>query len=278
MAVVRKDGEEAGVAAARGVSQMHLSYDDAGTGEPAVVLIHGWAFGNRSHLVPQFEHLAENRRVILLDLPGQGGGDPAPPGFGFHDCTAAIGGVLEATGIQEAVVCGHSFGGRLAVEVAASYPQRIAGAALLDPVLLFPAPVREQATMLASAFESDGWRSALERYFSALLSPFDPPEVRSKVLEELAEVPRALAVQVMRAGMSGDGSEALAEVRCPVLVIRRRETPHDVPRLQELQPEAWVGQVVGTGHWMTLSVPDQVNAMLDRFLEAAVRASARPTR
>jgi len=57
-------------------SQLRLSYDEAGSGEPAVVLLHGWGFGNRSHLLPQFEHLATERRVILLDLPGHGGSDP----------------------------------------------------------------------------------------------------------------------------------------------------------------------------------------------------------
>jgi hypothetical protein len=30
-----------------------------------------------------------------------------------------------------------------------------------------------------------------------------------------------------------------------------------------------IGSVVGSGHWLTLVVPDQVNAMLDRFLELA---------
>ena len=51
---------------------MRLAYDDPGTGEPAVVLIHGWGFGNPSALVPQFEHLAKRRRVLKLDLPGHG--------------------------------------------------------------------------------------------------------------------------------------------------------------------------------------------------------------
>lgn len=247
--------------------QVHLSYADAGTGEPAVVLIHGWGFGNRSHLVPQFEHLDAGRRVILLDLPGQGGSDPAPPGFGFADCAAAIAGVLNRTGIEKAVVCGHSFGGLLAVEIAAAYPSRIAGAILLDPApLLFPAPVREQSTMLASALESDGWLAALKGYFSMLLSPYDPPEIRSRVLGELGEVPRALAAHLMRVGMAQDGSEALAKVRCPVLLFVRAEQPLDRQRFLQLQPEAWVGQPVGTGHWLTISVPDQVNAVLDRFL------------
>lgn len=249
------------------MAQLHLSADDAGSGEPAVVLIHGWGFGNRSHLLPQFEHLARTRRVILIDLPGQGASDPAPPDFGFADCAAAIAGVLDDMGIDRAVVCGHSFGGLVAVEVAAAFPERVAGAVLLDPApLLFPAPVREQSAMLASALESDGWLPALQGYFSMLLSPYDPPEVRSRVLDELRDVPRALSARLMRAGMAGDGSEALARVRCPILLFGRAEQPLDRERFLELQPEAWVGQPVGTGHWLTISVPDQVNAALDRFL------------
>jgi len=223
---------------------------------------------------PQLAHLKSRHRVLALDLPGHGGSEPAPPDFGFRDCAAAIVGVLDEAGIDRAVVCGHSFGGRLAVEVAGAYPERVAGAALLDPVILFPDPVREQAVRMVPALESEGWLNALEAYFSRLLSTYDPPDLKSRVLAELSQVPRQLAAQVMRDGMSTDGAESLARVKCPLLVIRRTATPIDLERLAQLQPEAWVGCVVGTGHWMGLAVPDQVNAMLDRFLEAiAVRTT-----
>lgn len=245
---------------------MNVSYDDAGTGEPAVVMIHGWAFGNRTHLVPQFEHVRSSRRAVLVDLPGQGASDPVPATFGLAECAAAIADVVEGAGIEQAVLLGHSLGGRLAVEVAAAHPEHVAGVALVDPVLLFPAPVRERAAGLASALESDGWRAALEGYFSALLSPADPPELRSRIVAELGNVDPVLGAQVMRAGMASDGSDALVRVRCPVLVMRRAESPIDARRLHELQPDAWVAQPVGTGHWVTISVPDQVNAALDRFL------------
>jgi pimeloyl-ACP methyl ester carboxylesterase len=216
----------------------------------------------------QFEYLKSRHRVLALDLPGHGGSAPAPPEFGFRDCAAAIVAVLDEEGINRAVVCGHSFGGRLAVEVAAAYPERVAGAALLDPVILFPAPVREQAMRLVPALASDGWMNALEAYFLRLLSPHDPPDLKTRVLAELGQVPRQMAAQVMRDGMSTDGAESLARVMCPLLVVRRTETPINMQLLAQLQPEAWVGCVVGTGHWMGLAVPDQVDAMLDRFLEA----------
>ncbi len=247
---------------------MHLVYDDAGTGEPAVVLVHGWGFGNPSHLVPQFEHLASRHRVLKLDLPGHGRSDRLPPGFGFKDCAAALIAALDTAGVHQAIVCGHSLGGRLAVEVAAAYPSRTAGIALLDPVILFPEPVRKQALGLVPALASEHWREALEAYFSRLLSPYDPPELKSRVLMELGQVSPELAARIMQEGMATDGSESLARVRCPVLLVVAG-APVDAERLRSLQPEAWVGRVVGSGHWLTLAVPDQVNAMLDRFLELA---------
>ncbi len=249
---------------------MHLAYDDAGTGEPAVVLVHGWGFGNPSALVPQFEHLAPHRRVLKLDLPGHGRSDRPPPGFGFEDCAAAIVAALDAAGVDQAIVCGHSFGGRLAVEVAAAYPPRIAGIALLDPVILFPEPVRQQAvTGLVPALATENWLTALERYFSRLFSPYDPPELKSQVLRELGQVVPDLAAPIMQEGMATDGSESLARVRCPLLLVSAAQSPVDIERLRSLQPEALIGRVVGSGHWLTLAVPDQVNAMLDRYLDLA---------
>lgn len=243
-------------------------YDDAGTGEPAVVLVHGWGFGNPSVFVPQFEHLAARRRVLKLDLPGHGRSDPPPPGFGWKDCEAAVVATLDAAGVDRAIVCGHSFGGRMAVEIAGAYPSRVAGIALLDPVILFPEAVRQPAlTGLVPALSTEHWQQALEGYFSRLFSPYDPPELKARVLAELGQVRPEMAALIMQEGMATDGSESLARVRCPLLVVMAPQSPVDVERLRDLQPEALIGRVVGSGHSLTLAVPEQVNAMLDRFLE-----------
>ncbi|HEX6506157.1 MAG TPA: alpha/beta hydrolase [Chloroflexota bacterium] len=248
---------------------MRLVYDDAGMGEPCVVLVHGWGFGNPSALVPQFDHLAPRHRVLKMDLPGHGRSDRPLPGFGFEDCAAALVAEMDVAGVDRAVVCGHSFGGRLAVEIAAAYPSRVAGIALLDPVLLFPEPVRNQSVMgLVPALTSENWLQALEAYFSRLFSPYDPPDLKARVLRELGQVSPELAAPLMQEGMATDGADSLARVQCPVLLMSAT-APVNMERFQELQPEALVGRVVGSGHWLTLAVPDQVNAMLDRFLEIA---------
>jgi pimeloyl-ACP methyl ester carboxylesterase len=257
---------------------VHLAYDEAGTGEPAIVLIHGWGFGSPSIFAPQFEHLATRHRVLKIDLPGHGRSDRPPPGFGWKDCAAAIVATLDAAGVDRAIVCGHSFGGRMAVLVAAAYPSRVAGIALLDPVILFPEAMRQQTlTGLVPALSTEHQRQAIEGYFSRLFSPYDPPELKARVLAELAQVKPEMAAPIMQEGMATDGSESLARVRCPLLVAMAPQSPVDVERLRELQPEAVIGRVVGSGHWLTLAVPDQVNAMLDRFLElVALHATSEP--
>ncbi|HEX9235018.1 MAG TPA: alpha/beta hydrolase [Actinomycetota bacterium] len=61
-------------------------------------------------------------------------------------------------------------------------------------------------------------------------------------------------------------ADALKNLHCPLLYVHAKAPP-DLQRLQELRPDAMVGQVIGSGHYLMLSVPEQVNAMLDRFLE-----------
>jgi pimeloyl-ACP methyl ester carboxylesterase len=42
--------------------------------------------------------------------------------------------------------------------------------------------------------------------------------------------------------------------------------PYGLDRLRRLIPQLYLGTVVGSGHFLQLEVPDQVNGMLDRFL------------
>ena len=64
-----------------------------------------------------------------------------------------------------AVLCGHSLGGTVALEVAALDPRLVAGVALLDPVILFPEPVRRQALeRLVPALAGSAWLEALRGY------------------------------------------------------------------------------------------------------------------
>lgn len=99
-----------------------------------------------------------------------------------------------------------------------------------------------------------------------MFSPFDPPELKPRIIEELASVPPYIPAPLFRDFFSVDVSQELSAGRYPLLFINAR-MPADVERrLRELRPDVLIGSVVGSGHYITLVVPEQVSAMLDRFL------------
>ena len=112
--------------------QLHLHEWGERTAPP-VVCLHGVSAHGR-----RFRKLAEERlrsfRVLAPDLRGHGYSDWEPPwtiATHAHDVLET----LDAAGVNRAPFVGHSFGGRLVVELAALDPERIERAALLDPAL-----------------------------------------------------------------------------------------------------------------------------------------------
>jgi pimeloyl-ACP methyl ester carboxylesterase len=164
--------------------------------------------------------------------------------------------------------------GAVALTAATLDPGLAAGVVLLDTVL-FPDPLQRQAReTLLTALEGPHWLEALRGFVGArMFTPFDPPELRARIMEELAAVPPQIPAQMMRDFFSHDVSHEINAGRYPLLFIYSR-VPADLARLRELRPDVLIGSVVGSGHYIALVAPEQVNAMLDRFLAILPLAAA----
>jgi len=100
---------------------------------PALVCLHG-VTGHGRHFAELAERLADRFHVIALDLRGHGASSWEPP----WNLEQHVADVLEATPEQRCVWIGHSFGGRVAYEVAAAVPERVDRLVLLDPAIRIP--------------------------------------------------------------------------------------------------------------------------------------------
>lgn len=107
-----------------------LAYDEAGSGH-AVVLCHAGIADRRMWTGP-FEELAASCRAIRFDWRGYGESSPAA---GDHTLDADLLGLLDALGIDRAVLAGCSLGGAAALDVAVAAPDRVAGLVLTGPGL-----------------------------------------------------------------------------------------------------------------------------------------------
>ena len=78
--------------------------------------------------------------------------------------------------------------------------------------------------------------------------------------------PQHVVVSLFEQWRVADGATAAQACRVPFLYVSSTRPRTDTAQLRELCPQLATGQVVGSGHFMTLEVPDQVNAMIERFL------------
>jgi lipase len=132
---------------------MRLHVHDWGAADaPPLVCLHGvTSWGGR------FRRLAEERlgdfHVFAPDLRGHGVSDWEPPwDLGAH--TGDLVDTLDALHLDRVDVAGHSFGGRLALELAARHPERVDRLLLLDPAVWVPPPVALERAELTQRDES----------------------------------------------------------------------------------------------------------------------------
>jgi lipase len=101
---------------------------------PPVICLHGVnAHGRRFRKLAE-ERLVHRHRVIAPDLRGHGFSDWEPPwtiATYVHDLLET----LDDLGVHRAAFVGHSFGGRLILELGALHPELVERAALLDPAI-----------------------------------------------------------------------------------------------------------------------------------------------
>ena len=111
-----------------------LSTMQAGEGPP-VVCLHGLG-ATKASFLPTVAALAPHHRVIAIDLPGFG--DSVKPVRAPYDArffARSVVALLDALDLDEAALVGNSMGGRVALEVGLSHPDRVTRLALLAPSL-----------------------------------------------------------------------------------------------------------------------------------------------
>jgi pimeloyl-ACP methyl ester carboxylesterase len=111
-----------------------LSTLAAGRGSP-IVCIHGLG-ATKASFLPSVAALADDWRVIAVDLPGFGESDkPLGAAYDAPYFAGAVTALLDELGMERAHLVGNSMGGRVAIEVGLLYPERVGRIALLSPAL-----------------------------------------------------------------------------------------------------------------------------------------------
>ncbi len=118
---------------------------------PAVLAIHGITSTSRAWLATA-RVLNERAALIAVDLRGRGASSALPPPVGLDAHARDMLAVLDAAGLQRAVVVGHSLGAYIAARLAVRHPERVAALVLVDGGLTIPESVGAEPARFVEEF------------------------------------------------------------------------------------------------------------------------------
>lgn len=246
-----------------------LAFQQTGSGSPPVVLVHGWTC-NHTYFAPQRDHLAKRHRVVTIDLRGHGDSDKPKGPYtiaGFADDVAWLCGEI---GLTKPIVIGHSMGGMTALELAARHPDLPSAIVACESPMAIPAALAADLAAVTEQLRGPNWRPVHRAFLSdALFGPNDDSERKARILADMTSAPDHVTLGCWDGILAADMDGALRRCKVPFLYLAAAPPLADLARLRELCPHVTIGQTVGAGHFHQLEVPEQVNAMIDRFLKVS---------
>jgi len=269
---------EDGLTRTRG-ADVDIAFRVRGAGA-AVVLLHGTS-ANHAVWEPIGDALEGHATVIALDQRGHGRSDKPASGYAADDFAGDVITVLDALGIEKALVAGHSLGGRNAWVTAALHPSRVTGAVVVDYTPYVETEVLDELDVrVAGGFRSFAGPADIEQYLRDRYTAILPGAVRRRArwgYREQADgtwVPYA-SPEAMHQLIEGFRTPWAAEFRAvdaPMAHLRgstSRIVSEEAWRsaVADRPGDRWV-EIEGADHYIPEEFPDLVTAELDRVLGA----------
>jgi pyruvate dehydrogenase E2 component (dihydrolipoamide acetyltransferase) len=247
-----------------------VSFVKEGTGEDAVVLLHGFGGESNNWLFNQ-SALAKGRTVYALDLPGHGRSSKDAGSGDLEEFGRVVLDAMTALGVERAHLAGHSMGGGIAMTCALLEPARVRSLVLISPIGFGPEINREFIDGFVSAASRRDVQRCLEMLFA------DPARVTRQLVNEVLRykridgVERALATVAERLFPEGRQRTILAGrfagSTVPMLVIwGRRDRIIPVEHTAAAPPHARVEIVEDAGHSPQMEASGEVNRLIGTFL------------
>jgi 3-oxoadipate enol-lactonase len=253
--------------------QSEIYYEVAGSGEPTVILLHGGML-DRTMWDGQFELLAKTHRIVRYDADAHGE-SPLPPDVYWDH--ASLRELMNALGIDRAILVGLSMGGKVAIDLALENPERV------------EAIVAVSSGLSGYRFESDfyleykdvmiqAWRAG---EFDAVVEAFQRPwtdgphRAPGDVDPEVREKVRMMARNGLEHAMEGrlidpPATERLGELTLPMLMVVGEL---DMPGILDIadkvvaaNPNAELVVVPEVAHMVNMEKPAEFNELLLEYL------------
>jgi pimeloyl-ACP methyl ester carboxylesterase len=251
---------------------VHIEYHVYGHGEPAVVLVHGWAC-DESYWSAQIEALKPHYTVVALNLAGHGASGRNRSDWSIANYAQDVAAVARQVPTAQLVLVGHSMGADVALAATPLIGSRVIGIVAVEALRSVgdpPLPARDIERRVAP-FSSDFVGATRNLVSSSLFEKGADPALVQKVAYNMSLRPPAVAVPSMRSLLSMDLAGLLPSIHVPVYAINSDLTPTDAARIRKSLPDFTLDVLDHSGHFLMLETPARFNPLLLKDIAAIVQ-------
>ncbi len=247
--------------------RVQLNYKVAGNGRPTIILIHGWA-SRLDHWNPVASSLARHHRVLRMDLRGHGRSDAPPDGYSMRQLADDVGALARSQRISNAVIVGHSMGSTVALELARRHPRIASSLILVDGALDHYTTARDvERTDLWRGLTNAPYDEAIIEFYSQFFPDPRDADLATRVVRDAARTPENAALASWRGTLTANIPAIAKQVRQPTLYVGGGHGLRSQADVRAILPHAAFAQAANCGHFIQLEAPDQLTAMIRRFVD-----------
>jgi pimeloyl-ACP methyl ester carboxylesterase len=260
-----------------------LNYVDIGEGDGTpVLLVHGLA-GQWQNWLENIPRVAQERRVLALDLPGHGQSGDMPGKTSIQGYGRIVEAFLDALGVDRVHVVGNSMGGFVASELTIQFPQRVerlvlVSAAGISATSYYRAPamafgrIAQVLTTATAARHRSMAKRPITRHAALALVARHPSRLKPDLAWEglMKGAGKPSFHDALRANFEYDFRDRLEEIEAPTLVVWGAKdsviSVHDADQFERLIDDSRKVVMEDTGHVPMLERPGAFNDLLLEFL------------
>lgn len=242
-----------------------------GEGALNFVLIHN-AGGSHKFFIHQIEVLKRWGNVILLDLPGHGSSKKISNN-NIENQSNTIIDFIQHLNLKNICLIGLNNGANLALHIFYTNKRQINSLILIDPPLFMSEEFIEEISQFIEKLSDNN--KEYEKFISSLVNDLfiGTTEQNRQIAFNAFMAADKETLQAMFRSLidcNYDCQLKISAITCPALCIITDEHHCSYQKISEAAPNFYLGKTVGSKCWATLEVPNQINSMIERFLEIAI--------
>lgn len=251
---------------------MKLFFRQLGQGQP-IIFLHG-IFGSSDNWLTQARLLSAGYHTYALDLRNHGQ-SPHDDQFDYPAMAADVLEFMETNRVEDPVIIGHSMGGKVAMNFAVKYPEKLKALVVVDiaPKLYDMKHYAILDGLTAIPIDEVTSRGEADERLSAYVPE---PGVRQFLLKNLQRKPEGgfkwkLNLPVIAANIEKIGLDVQSQrpFERPTLFVRGKRSNYirdeDISRIREVFPSAEL-ETLDTGHWVPAEKPKEFVEVVTEWL------------